>query len=120
MTNSSKNKSAKISIEWFYDFENDVIREVKDIEQDESKLIEIARKVPLLNRNETNSWWNWKLLSILDENDNLKSTIKVSNGINIAPEVTNPVVENMVVVSVWMKWDNLWSLLRVISRNDLE
>jgi hypothetical protein len=40
------------------------------------------------------------LLSILDENDNLKSTIKVSNGINIAPEVTNPVVENMVVVSV--------------------
>jgi hypothetical protein len=26
----------------------------------------------------------------------------------------------MVVVSVWMKWDNLWSLLRVISRNDLE
>lgn len=115
MTNTSKDNHARISIEWLYDFEKDVIKWVKDIESDEANLIETARNIPFTNRSETKSWWNRKLLNIIDENENIISMIKVSNGENIAPEVTNPVIENMVVVSVWMKWDNLWSLLRAIS-----
>jgi hypothetical protein len=114
MTISPQDNSIRIYIEWFHEFEKEVINKVKDLENNEFELIRAARKVPLLNREQSNSWRDWKLMTILDEKDNVRSRIKVSNWINIAPEVTNPVVENMVVVSVWMKWENLWSLLRAI------
>lgn len=96
------------------EFAEDFVQNIRNIEEDEERLLEIARSVQFADIRRKKWWVTGERISILDDKWDVKMTARVSNTTNIAPEVDDKIVGQLRVISIWTKWNNIDDILHLL------
>lgn len=113
MTNTKENQNILTNSQWSQ-FASDFLNKVKHIKNDEKALVDMVKCMKFANEKKKISWDTGEHIALVDKDDNVKMTVKVSNAVNIAPEVEDKIVGELNVISVWTPWNNIEEIIRLI------